>query len=103
MSKGKIAAQAAHASLRAYLKVKNSFPEKVSQWLMEGEAKVVLKVPSEEELIKQFNLAQTNNIPAVLIRDAGHTQIAPGSKTAVAIGPWEEEELDRLFGELKLL
>ena len=39
----------------------------------------------------------------VKINDAGHTQIPSGSLTVLALGPEEEEKLDELTGELKLL
>ena len=48
MSKGKLAAQAAHASLEAY---KKASPENAEKWESEGQKKVVLKVYGEKELI----------------------------------------------------
>jgi len=35
--------------------------------------------------------------------DAGITQVPPGSKTALAIGPETEENLGKLISEFKLL
>ncbi|MBI5036206.1 peptidyl-tRNA hydrolase [Candidatus Micrarchaeota archaeon] len=100
MGKGKIAAQCAHASLQAYLQSKDS---QRKGWMQSGQEKVVLKVQGEKELLAIFNQAKKSGLPTALIQDAGHTQIAPGSKTVVGIGPCEEEELDRITGELKLL
>jgi PTH2 family peptidyl-tRNA hydrolase len=40
---------------------------------------------------------------AELIRDAGKTQIPSGSVTALGIGPDEEEKIDKLVKDLKLL
>lgn len=100
MGKGKIAAQCAHAALAAYLKADPSDRE---QWQHGGQEKVVLKVQSEKELVTLFQKAKKARLPAALITDAGHTQIAPGTKTVVGIGPAEEDELDALTGELKLL
>ena len=103
MGKGKMAAQCSHASLAAFKKTEREHIEVARQWEMEGQKKVVLKVNSKEELIENFELAKRGEIPAELIRDAGHTQIEPGTHTCVGIGPWDEEELDKLFGKLKLL
>ncbi len=43
------------------------------------------------------------NIPYYLVEDAGRTQIAAGSKTVLALGPWKKSTLDELTGHLKLL
>jgi len=103
MGKGKIAAQGSHASLMAYEKVKSKNPEIASAWRSEGQMKVVLKVGSEEELLEYYNKAKGAGIPCELVRDAGHTQIEPGTLTCFGAGPWKENELDVVFGKLKLL
>ncbi len=103
MGKGKIAAQSSHASLAAFKKTERKHPEIVREWEMEGQKKVILKVNSESELLECFELAKREEIPAELVRDAGHTQIEAGTLTCVGIGPWDDEELDELFGKLKLL
>jgi len=100
LPKGKLAAQAAHASVDAVLKSDSNI---VKAWKDEGMAKIVLKVKDEKELIKYFQLAKDNNIKASLITDAGRTVIAPGTKTCVGIGPDEEEKVDEITGELSLL
>ncbi len=103
MGKGKIAAQSSHASLTSYERVQRQKPDVARAWKMEGQMKVVLKVQSESELLEYYNKAQRMNIPCDLIRDAGHTQIEPGTLTCFAAGPWNESELDMVFGSLKLL
>ena len=100
LPKGKLAAQAAHASVEATLK---SDSETVKKWRSEGMAKIVLKVTNEKELIKYFQTAKDEGIIASLITDAGRTVVAPGTKTCVGIGPDEEEKIDDLTSELKLL
>ncbi|MFH0736946.1 MAG: peptidyl-tRNA hydrolase Pth2 [Candidatus Micrarchaeota archaeon] len=103
MGKGKLAAQSSHASLSAYKKVAKAHPEVARAWEAEGQKKVVLKVNSEEELLEFYNKGKAMGIPCELIRDAGHTQVEPGSITCFAAGPWDESELDAIFGKLKLL
>lgn len=103
MGKGKMAAQASHASLEGYEKVKRKNPDVATNWKLEGMKKVVLKVQSENELLEYFEAGQRAEIPCAMIRDAGHTQIEAGSITCFAAGPWKEEELDKVFGKLKLL
>ena len=97
LPKGKMAAQAAHASVEAALK-----SEFLKQWQMQGQKKVVLKVNNDKELVKYFQLAKDQGFACSLITDAGKTVIAPGTVTCIAIGPDEEEELDAVISELKL-
>ena len=100
LPKGKLAAQAAHASVDAVLK---SDSKLVKAWREEGMAKIVVKVKDEKELIKYFQLAKDSDLTASLITDAGRTVIAPGTKTCVGIGPDEEDKIDEITGELSLL
>ena len=47
--------------------------------------------------------AKKAGLPAYLVADAGRTQVAPGSKTVLAIGPGPKSALDAITGTLKLL
>ncbi|MBR9675479.1 peptidyl-tRNA hydrolase [Candidatus Woesearchaeota archaeon] len=100
LPKGKMSAQAAHASVEATLRADS---KKVASWRAQGQKKVVLKVDDEKALIKFFQEAKDNNLSASLITDAGKTIIAPGTKTCVGIGPDLEEEIDSITGELKMM
>lgn len=100
MGKGKLCAQAAHASLSAYKKC----PPKIrDEWEHSGMKKIVLKVNSESELFKYFEECVRSGIPCSLIQDAGLTQIPSGSPTCFGAGPADEKELDKILGKLKLL
>ena len=43
------------------------------------------------------------DIPAVIVRDAGRTQIPSNSLTVAAIGPALVDDIDKITGHLKLL
>ena len=103
MGKGKIAAQASHASVIATLEAKKHQPTWFNAWLTQGMAKIVVKVNSQEELHHMFQLGVKNKLPRALINDAGHTQLAPGTATAVALGPAPTKSLDTITGNLKLM
>lgn len=103
MSKGKTAVQAAHAAVTAAELARKEFPEWFKKWFAEGQKKVVLKVSTENELLKLHEKAKQENLPTVIIRDMGLTEIPPGTITAVAIGPAPEELVDKITGHLKLL
>ncbi len=100
LPKGKLAAQAAHASVDAVL---NSSKKIVDAWRNQGMAKIVLKVKDEKELVSYFQKAKDADLVAALITDAGRTVIAPGTKTCVGIGPDIEEKIDAVTGKLSLL
>lgn len=100
MQKGKLVAQGAHASLGAYLKADE---EDRDEWEATGQMKVAVKVESEKDIVMLFEQAKKMKIPACLIRDAGRTQVEPGSITALGLGPAKEQDLDKLTGQLKLL
>lgn len=100
MSKGKIAAQAAHAAVEATLKSEKSI---VSKWRQKGMKKITLRVESKEELFKYLQQAKDFNLITALITDAGKTEIAPGTVTCLAIGPDDENKIDQITSNLKSL
>jgi len=100
LSKGKLATQTAHASVEATLKSKR---EMLTLWHESGMKKIVLKVEDLEELNKFEKLAKKEKIVTAKIKDAGKTQITPGTITCLAIGPDKEEKIDKLTKELKLV
>ncbi|MBI4153004.1 peptidyl-tRNA hydrolase [Candidatus Woesearchaeota archaeon] len=100
LPKGKLAAQAAHASVEAVLKSSES---KVEEWRDHGAKKVVLKVKDETELRSFLRKANAAKIITALITDAGLTVIEPGTVTVLAIGPDEDGKVDQLVGKLKLV
>ncbi len=75
MGPGKVAAQASHASLLSYLETARSHPD------------IRLK---------------TAKIPFKAVKDAGYTQVPPGTETAIGIGPYYSKEIDKITGDLPL-
>ncbi len=106
MGRGKAAAQAAHASCEAVFLVLESTRREWREWLdawrRTGQKKVVLRVDSLEELRGVYRRAVAEGLPASIVVDAGHTQLPPGTTTAVAVGPAPEDRVDRVTGHLKL-
>ncbi|ABM80619.1 peptidyl-tRNA hydrolase Pth2 [Hyperthermus butylicus] len=107
MSRGKLAAQAAHAAVEAVLEILDSGHPEWRRWLEEwrrqGQKKVVVKVDSEAELLRVYQEALRLGLPTSLIADAGRTELPPGTRTAVAVGPAPSPIVDRVTGKLKLL
>ncbi len=100
MGRGKIAAQVAHAAVAAVLASRD--PD-LAAWLGQGQPKVVLKVPTGEQLADLARQARADGLVAEVIHDAGRTQVAPGTATCCAIGPADSDRVDRVTAGLSLL
>ena len=100
LPKGKMSAQVAHASLESALK---SDKKAVAVWRESGAKKVVLKVKDEKEMLKLREMAEDAGLKNVLITDAGHTVVEPGTKTCLGIGPDDEKKIDAITGKLKIM
>jgi len=128
MRKGKIAAQAAHASMKVlldnmifederrphpFLVIDSKFTKLSSvmhkkgclyRWLNGAFTKVVVSVDSEEELFEIKQKAMDAGIVNALITDAGKTEFhGVPTNTALAIGPEWASKLEPITGDLKLL
>jgi PTH2 family peptidyl-tRNA hydrolase len=99
MGRGKLAAQVAHASLSAY---EDTDRKTRTAWKGSGQKKVVLKAKDESTLFELADSARREGLPHAIIRDAGHTQLEPGTVTALAVGPGDDEVVDRVTGDLSL-
>ncbi len=117
MRKGKIAAQAAHASMKTFLDYGKfltnddsdtvfvfSLSEDWNDWLMGLFTKICVSVNSEDELLEIYDAAVDEGLPCSLIQDAGLTEFG-GVKTytAVAVGPGKNERVDTITKGLPLL
>lgn len=103
MGKGKIAAQVAHAAVECALYAEKKDKKSFDGWHSAGQAKVVLKVDSLEELTRCMAEARSVGLHTSMITDAGRTQIEPGTVTCVGIGPALAGDIDRVTGTLKML
>ena len=119
MRKGKIAAQAAHASMKVLFDcfaIRPMGPKNLPTWIIMAEAdtpldywlngiftKICVYCDSEAELLKYLSLAKLNQIPCALVTDSGATEFhnVP-TNTCIAIGPWWSEQIDKITGHLNL-
>jgi len=100
MPRGKLAAQAAHAAVAAFLEARE---DDIQAWVMQGMPKVVLEVAGEVALLALQEQADLAGLPSALIEDAGRTVLPAGTITCLGIGPADDESIDRLTGDLRLL
>jgi len=100
LSKGKAAAQTAHASILSY---ELATVRDRKKWKAQGQKKVVLKVNSLDDIYKLKEEAEKFRLPFAIVEDAGLTEIPPGTVTAIGIGPASAEQLDKVTKHLELL
>lgn len=100
LPKGKLSVQAAHSSVEAVLK---SDEAKVSRWKLEGSKKIVLKVKDLDELLSYEKQAKLAKLKTALITDAARTFFKEPTITCLAIGPDEDEKINKITGKLKIL
>ncbi|KAH8340129.1 hypothetical protein KR067_010341 [Drosophila pandora] len=106
MSKGKTAAQCAHAAVMCYQSAAQGTKQQnaiLQRWCRLGQPKIVLRVDNFEQLSRLERRAQEANLVSALVRDAGRTQLESGTATVLGLGPASNEELDKLVADLKLL
>jgi PTH2 family peptidyl-tRNA hydrolase len=103
LSKGKTAAQAAHAAVSAAEQARKHRKEWFEDWLEEGQCKIAVKVKNEKAMAELEMQAKESDLPCALIVDRGLTEIPPGTVTCLGIGPAPVERIDRITGALRLL
>jgi PTH2 family peptidyl-tRNA hydrolase len=101
MRTGKIAVQVGHASVIAYRIACGT--DEANQWFDEGQKKIVLKCADEVDMEKIGAMAQMNGLQVNPVVDFGLTQIEPNTTTCIAIGPDDNEKIDRITTGLSLL
>ena len=117
MRKGKMIAQGSHASMlflaEALAEDKPLTDEQMlwlygdkldlADWNYAGMTKVVLGIGSHEELVALYSITKGSGLTVHWVVDAGKTELPPGTKTCLAIGPDNAELIDHFTKDLKLL
>lgn len=103
MGTGKKCVQACHASVSASDLVRVKDKSVWKMWKNYGQKKVVIKINNLEILKDVIIELEKNKIPYYLVKDAGLTQLSPGTVTALGIGPVLSGEIDKITGDFKLL
>lgn len=102
MRKGKIAAQVAHGAMGAVLPYLDD--PRVTEWLNGIFTKICVSCDSEEELLQLEQQAKDAGLITCLITDSGLTEFhGVPTKTVLAIGPDEDDRINVITGDLKLL
>jgi PTH2 family peptidyl-tRNA hydrolase len=103
LSAGKAAVQAAHAAVMLTRAAERRDPATLEAWLAEGQMKIALGVPTLADLETLERAARARRIPTVWVEDAGFTEVPPGTRTCLGLGPATASEIDAVTGDLSLL
>lgn len=101
LSTGKIAVQCSHAAVACTIAAKKSHARLMERWRQAGARKICLKIDNLNELQRLAGQAQSAGLITNLVKDAGHTEVEPGTITVLGIGPGPRRSIDALVGELK--
>lgn len=102
-SKGKLAAQVAHAAVMAAFDAKAHHRKWFADWWAEGQKKVVVRGGSLADLRTLRVEARSAGLTTALVEDAGLTELPPGTVTCLGIGPGPNSIVDPITGGLKLM
>lgn len=103
LTAGKAAVQVAHAAVMLTLQAQKRNPDLLRRWLEEGQKKIAVVTPTLDSMVEIQQRASRAGIPTVWVDDAGFTEVPPGTRTCLGVGPAPASELDRFTGGLPLL
>ena len=103
LTAGKAAVQAAHAAVILSELARKRDAAAFEAWQREGQRKIALVVPTLAEMETLERQARSRGLPVAWVEDAGLTEVAPGTRTCLGIGPARDGELDAVTGALDLL
>jgi peptidyl-tRNA hydrolase, PTH2 family len=103
LTAGKAAVQVAHAAVLLALETEKRSPAAFRAWSATGQKKIAVVAPRLEDLEALARKARGLGIPWVLVEDAGFTEVPPGTKTCLGLGPAPSADVDLVTGELPLL
>ena len=103
LTPGKAAVQVAHAAVMLSDLVRSKNPEALKLWMAGGQKKIALVAETLDDLEALGRQARARGVPMVLVEDAGFTEVPPGTKTCLGLGPAPAADVDAVTGELDLL
>ncbi len=103
LTAGKAAVQVAHAAVLLAQEAAKRAPEALRAWSATGQKKIALMAPTLDHLEALARQARALGLLWVLVEDAGFTEVPPGTKTVLGIGPAPSSQLDPITGSLPLL
>jgi peptidyl-tRNA hydrolase, PTH2 family len=102
LTAGKAAVQVAHAAVLLVERAGARSSAALEAWRRQGQKKIAVEVETLSEMEEVERAARARGIPTVWVEDAGFTEVAPGTRTCLGLGPARASELDPVTGHLAL-
>jgi len=77
-------------------------PREINSWESNNKPVNIFKIADEKTMLEFQQLAIEEGFTTYVVVDAGRTQVAPRSKTVMAIGPVKSEEIDLFTQSLEV-
>lgn len=103
LTPGKAAVQVAHAAVLLALEGSRAKSREFEAWWSQGQKKIAVVAQTLAEMEQLREAARRARLPCTWVEDAGFTEVAPGTRTCLGIGPALATKLDPLTGDLPLL
>jgi peptidyl-tRNA hydrolase, PTH2 family len=103
LTAGKSAVQAAHAAVMLVDQPTGHHRTELELWRRQGQKKIGLVASTLDDLERIERSARAKGIRTAWVRDAGLTEVPPGTVTCLGLGPALASDLDPITGDLPLL
>jgi PTH2 family peptidyl-tRNA hydrolase len=103
LTPGKTAVQVAHAAVMLALSARAHDRNAFERWESEGQKKIAVVAETLSEMQGIERKARSIGVRTTFVEDAGLTEVPPGTRTVLGLGPARASEVDRLTGALPLL
>jgi peptidyl-tRNA hydrolase, PTH2 family len=103
LTAGKMAAQVAHAAVMLAEKAEGRERNLYTAWRQQGQKKIVLQVERLDALERLERTARAHGILTAWVDDAGLTEVPPGTRTVLGLGPARAPDVDAITGDLDLM
>lgn len=101
LSTGKTAVQCSHAAVNCALLARKNEPRIMERWQASGARKICLSIDDLTSMKILLGKAKSAGLITHLVKDAGHTEVSPGTVTVLGIGPAPRNSINALTTELK--
>jgi peptidyl-tRNA hydrolase, PTH2 family len=103
LTPGKAAVQVAHAAVMLAVEGVRKRSGAFENWWAQGQKKIAVMAETLDDMERLAQGARRAGLPFAWVEDAGFTEVPPGTRTCLGIGPASAERIDSLTGKLPLL
>lgn len=103
LTPGKAAVQVAHAAVLLAVEGARRKSRPFEAWWSQGQKKIAVVADTLADMERLADSARHGGVPWTWVEDAGFTEVPPGTRTCLGIGPAQSSKIDPLTGKLPLL